>query len=187
MGMSGVHPMYLHLFYFNITWNFACSPPEVHTHSLIHSLVRTPAAPFVSQIPMLSEEKESYSETMYLVFLCCMCERERETRRLRASTKHTRQRKTIENNKEKPLKQHAGPVYIGVCQLWLWNFSVVHRTTHTHKHTKREREKIKRGECKFLLKNACYSFWATMLFCRMHMGSTKIKRFTYAHTESIYC
>lgn len=131
MSMSEHSPMYLHLFYLNITMKF-CMLTSRGTHSFSHS--HTGCTITASQMRMPKWRKRKLlRDNVLSVFsrisvFGCMHVRKKEIERVRENTRD--KRKTIENNKEQPLKQHAG-IYIGVCQLWLWNFFSCTQTTHT--------------------------------------------------------
>lgn len=105
--------LYLHLFSLNITWNLACSHLTRGMYKYTETRAHTPAA----IVCKTTAKKKVYFKTMYLVcalfFPGCFVSSSSlwySHARMFVCAKYTRRRKTIENNKEQPLKQHAEPV-----------------------------------------------------------------------------
>lgn len=144
---------YLHLFYLK----------TLHEILHAHLLRYTPAAHRRIKYAA-DEEKESHIKTMYILCVCAENTRDK--------------RKTIENNKEQPLKQHAEPVYRRMPTVTLKLFSCAQLRTQN-----------KRRECKpcsrmpFIRSGNVISAFG---FRQMHMGSES-KRALRMHIPSIYC
>lgn len=84
-----IHQCIYIYFTFTLHRNFACSPPEVHTHSV----TRTPAVPSPLRKPKWRKRKLRWDNVLS-AFFCVfsgVCVREREIERVRE--KHTRQKK----------------------------------------------------------------------------------------------
>lgn len=124
-----------------------------------------------------------------MYFVCCLFffftllfEREREC----VCAKHTRQRKTIENNKEQPLKQHAEPgIYRRMPTVTLKTFQLYKRVKR-HRGTEKNRENQAR-RMQVMLKNACYSFGRCYFAECIWDPITKRALHICTHHESIYC